>query len=321
MSEISEGLSFANLKDEYIVVDPPIDKLNKKVIDFQKLPKVSFAIPTLNNEDTLDECLSSIVNQDYPDIEIIIVDGHSKDRTIEIAKKYTDKIYYDTGTLGRARQTSVEKSSGKIIALFDSDIYIPHDKWLINAIKYFNYDTKVSTVWPVNIAPPGGSFTVRLYFNHWKLVIEDRIRKKRGLYGGGNALFLRKYIEEIGGISKSLHWGEDFDWAQKLKDIGCKVVYIKDPLYHDTMQSLDEFTRKQFTGAKTFTVTGFGLMNLSFWNVFYEQVILGIRGMIKGLLFDHDISWLLFPAFLFVRVIAYLSTYFKNNLQNVGGRI
>lgn len=318
MNGVNEGSDAVDLNNEYIIVDPPIDKLNKRTIDLQKLPRVSFAIPTLNNEDTLDKCLKSIVDQEYPDVEIIIVDGHSKDRTAEIAKKYTDKIYYDTGTLGSARQVSVEKSTGEIIALFDSDIYIPHKKWLINAVKYFNYDVKVSTVWPVNIAPPGGSLTVRLYFNHWKLVIEDRINKKRGLYGGGNALFLRKYLEDIGGISRSLHWGEDFDWAQKLKDIGCKVVYIQDPLYHDTMQSLDEFTKKQFTGAKTFTVTGFGLMNLSFWDVFYEQVILGIKGMIKGLLFDHDISWLLFPLFLIVRVVAYLSTYFKNNLRNRG---
>jgi glycosyltransferase involved in cell wall biosynthesis len=305
-------------KDDYIIVASSSMPFNTNTINLDELPKISFCIPTLNNEDTLDRCLKSIVEQEYSDIEIIIVDGNSKDRTIEIAKKYTDKIYYDTGTLGSARQTSIEKSSGEILALFDSDIYIPHKKWLINAVKCFNYGTKISTVWPVNIAPPGGSLTVRLYFNHWRLIIEDRINKRRGLYGGGNALFSRKYLEEIGGISRSLHWGEDFDWAQKLKDIECKVVYIQDPLYHDTMQSLNEFAKKQFTGAKTFTVTGFGLMNLSFMDVFYEQVVLGIKGMIKGILFDHDISWLLFPAFLIVRVIAYLSTYFKNNLQNLG---
>jgi glycosyltransferase involved in cell wall biosynthesis len=309
MIKINAGSDSENLRDEYIVVNPPFEKLNKEIIDFRKLPRVSFAIPTLNNEDTLDECLKSIVNQEYPDIEIIIVDGHSTDRTIEIAKKYTEKIYYDTGTLGSARQTSIEKSSGEVLALFDSDIYIPHKKWLINAVKYFNYDVKVSTVWPVNIAPPGGSLTVRLFLNHWRLVIEDRINKKRGLYGGGNALFLRKYMEEIGGVNKSLHWGEDFDWAQKLKDIGCKVVYIHDPLYHDTMQSLEEFTKKQFTGAKTFTVTGFGLMNLSFWDVFYEQVLIGTKGMVKGILFDHDISWLLFPLIVFIRALAYSYTY------------
>jgi glycosyltransferase involved in cell wall biosynthesis len=304
--------------DDYIYVASSSSKLKHNNVDLNNLPKVSFCIPTLNNEDTLDRCLSSIIEQEYPYIEIIIVDGCSKDRTVEIAKKYTDKIFYDKGTLGSARQTTVEKSSGEILAIFDSDIYIPHKKWLINAVKCFNYTDKVSTVWPVNIAPPGGSLTVRLYFNHWKLIIEDRINKKRGLYGGGNSLFSRKYIEQIGGIRRDIHWGEDFDWAQKLKDIVCKVVYIQDPLYHDTMQSLNEFTRKQFTGAKTFTVTGFGLMALSFSDVIYEQVVLGIKGMIKGLIVKRDISWLLFPLFLVIRVFAYLYTYFENAKNSKG---
>jgi glycosyltransferase involved in cell wall biosynthesis len=309
MRKKSAVSSFAKTKDEYIVINPPDDKLNERTVDFHNLPRVSFAIPTLNNEDTLDECLRSIVNQEYPDIEIIIVDGYSKDRTIEIAKKYTNKIYYDNGTLGSARQTSIEKSSGEILALFDSDIYIPHRKWLINAVKYFNYSNKVSTVWPFQLAPPKSSLTTRLYLNLYKLLIEDRIKNKKGVYGGGNSLFIRKYLEEIGGVNKSLHWGEDLDWAKKLKNIGCMVVYIHDPLYHDTMQTLYKFTKKQFTGAKTFTVTGYGLMNLSFWDVFYEQVVIGIKGMIKGILFDHDISWFLFPLFILIRGIAYFHTY------------
>jgi hypothetical protein len=155
--------------------------------------------------------------------------------------------------------------------------------------------------------------------------MEDRIKKKRGLYGGGNALFLRKCIEEIGGIDRSLHWGEDFDWAQKLKDRGYQVIFIRDPLQHDTMRSLKRFARKQFTGAKTFTATGFQLMNLSSRDVFYEQVVLGTKGMIKGLIVDRDASWLLFPMFVFIRGIAYGYTYlsrikqiiFRNNRRGL----
>jgi glycosyltransferase involved in cell wall biosynthesis len=297
---------------EYIIVEPSPAMFNGYAINFDNPPCVSFCIPTLNNEDTLDRCLNSISNQDYPDIEIIIVDGYSKDKTIEIAKKYTDKIYFDGGRLGSARQTGVEHSTGQILALFDSDIIIPHKKWLLNALRYFNYSNKVSTVWPTNVAPPNGSLTARLYFNHWKVVIEDRIKKKRGLFGGGNALFLRKCIEKIGGIDRSIHWGEDFDWAQKLKDCGYQVVFIRDPLYHDTMRSLKQFARKQFTGAKTFTKTGFQLMNLSSRDVFYEQVVLGAKGMIKGLIVDRDASWLLFPLFVFARVFGYTYIYLAN---------
>ncbi|KAF5430842.1 Glycosyltransferase involved in cell wall bisynthesis [Candidatus Methanophagaceae archaeon] len=304
--------------EDYIIVEPSPDRFKGNAIDFDNPPKVSFCIPTLNNEDTLDRCLSSMTHQEYPDIEIIIVDGYSKDKTIEIAKKYTDKIYFDNGTLGSARQTSIEHSSGEILALFDSDIIIPHRTWLINAMKYFNYSNKVSTVWPLNVAPTDSPMTTRLYFNHWKVVIEDRIKKKRSLYGGGNALFLRNCIEEIGGIDKSLHWGEDFDWAQKLKDLGYQVVFIRDPLYHDTMRSLRQFARKQFAGAKTFTRTGFQLMNLSAKDVFYEQVVLGTKGMIKGLVTDKDVSWLLFPLFMFIRVVAYMYTYVRGLKRDKG---
>lgn len=315
---INTKLETSNYDEEYIIDNIQIDDCKGNNIDLIDLPKVSFAIPTLNNEETLDKCLKSIIDQEYPNIEIIIVDGNSKDRTIEIAKKYTNKIFFDDGKLGSARQTGVEHSTGQVLALFDSDIIIPHKKWLKNAIQFFNYNNKVSTVWPLNIAPPDGSLTMRLFLNHWKVIIEDRIKNKRGLFGGGNSLFLRKYIDEIGGIDGSLHWGEDFDWAQKLKDHGYQVVFIRDHLYHDTMRSLKIFAKKQFVGAKTFTVTSFQLMNLSKTDVFYEQVILGIKGMIRGLIGKRDVSWLLFPMFVIIRVIAYSYTYVKNAFITLG---
>lgn len=313
--EMDEGFIDAKngeINEDYVVVEPSPNMLSRNAIDLDNPPRISFCIPTLNNEDTLDRCLNSITNQEYPDIEIIIVDGYSSDDTIEIAKKYTDKIYFNKGKLGRSRQLGVEYSTGEILALFDSDIIIPHKKWLIDAIKYFNYSDKVSTVWPVNVTPPDSTLTARLYFNYWKVLMEDRIKKNRGLFGGGNSLFLKKYILEIGGIDPNLHWGEDFDWAQKLKDRGYQVIFIQDPLYHDTMRSLKQFAKKQFVGAETFTKTGFQLMNLSLSDILYEQLVLGIKGMIKGLIKERDSSWLLFPLFVSIRGIAYGYTYVKN---------
>jgi glycosyltransferase involved in cell wall biosynthesis len=72
-----------------------------------KLPALSVVIPTYNSERTLRECLESIKNQDYPKnkIEIIIADGGSTDRTMEIARKYTNKNSQNllrTGEAGKA---------------------------------------------------------------------------------------------------------------------------------------------------------------------------------------------------------------------------
>jgi glycosyltransferase involved in cell wall biosynthesis len=76
-------------------------------------PFISVVIPTYNSEKTLEMCLESIANQDYPKdkIEIIIADGGSIDRTLEIARRYTDKIFNNplkTGEAGKA--VGVKKS-------------------------------------------------------------------------------------------------------------------------------------------------------------------------------------------------------------------
>jgi glycosyltransferase involved in cell wall biosynthesis len=300
-------------EEDYFIKNPSVEALQENTVDLKSLPKVSFCIPTKNNEATIGRCLEGIINQDYPNIEIIIVDGCSTDRTPEIIRKYTNNIFFDKGPLGSARQTSIDRSTGEITALFDSDIIIPHKDWLKGAVRYFNYSNRVSTVWPVNVAPPGGSLTSRLYFNFWRVTMEDRINKKRGIYGGGNSLFLRSALEAVGGIDRSIHWGEDLDLAQKLKSRGYQVVYIEDPLLHDSMRSFLQFAKKQFVGAKTFTKTGFKMMGLSLSDVLFEHFILGTRYMIKGLLFDRDISWILYPLFVSTRIIAY-SYIFINSL-------
>jgi hypothetical protein len=59
------------------------------------------------------------------------------------------------------------------------------------------------------------------------------------------------------------------------------VVLIKDALYPDTMTSLTQFARKQFTGAETFAKNDFASMGLSTYDMLYEQFILGARGMAR----------------------------------------
>jgi glycosyltransferase involved in cell wall biosynthesis len=303
-------------KIPYVVVNPGPDPLTAPVVDSRNPPLVSFCVPTKNNEDTLGNCLKSIAAQNYPRIEIIIIDGCSSDRTVEIARAYTDIIVSDPGSYGSACQTGFELARGEIIALFDSDIVIPHAEWLAEAIRYFNYNKNVSTVWPLCVAPPGSTRVAGLYQTKlFRILIEDRIRKPQCVCGGGNALFLRRCLEEIGGIDRSIHWGADFDWAKKLKERDYRVVFIRDPLFHDTMRSLSQFYKKQFAGARTFSKSGFGLMGMSKRDIFYENFILAFRGMADGLLFERDISWLYYPVFLSIRIVAYSSTIIKNTVS------
>ncbi|NWG10483.1 glycosyltransferase [Candidatus Bathyarchaeota archaeon] len=65
-------------------------------MDSPKQPLVSVIVPTYNSQKTIKQCLQSIKNQTYKEIETIVIDRHSKDQTIQIAKKYKTKLLYVT---------------------------------------------------------------------------------------------------------------------------------------------------------------------------------------------------------------------------------
>lgn len=94
------------------------------------MPKISIIIPVYNCEDTLDNCVSSVLNQTYKDFELILVNDGSKDNSQAIAKriKESDKrvsLYSkDNGGASSARNFGIKKSSGDYIMFIDADDYI-----------------------------------------------------------------------------------------------------------------------------------------------------------------------------------------------------
>lgn len=105
-------------------------------------------MPTFNSEKTLALALDSIRMQDYPQdkVEIIIADGGSRDHTLDIAKKYTDKIFANplkTGEAGKA--VGVKHATGEIVALIDSDNILPERDWFKRMVEPFSDDTIVGS--------------------------------------------------------------------------------------------------------------------------------------------------------------------------------
>lgn len=88
-------------------------------------PLVSLIIPTYNAESFIVECLESIFVQTYDNIEIIVVDDGSKDKTGEILRKYRDRISYfyqnSSGGPAAPRNAGIAHSHGDYLCFFDSD--------------------------------------------------------------------------------------------------------------------------------------------------------------------------------------------------------
>ncbi|MFT4800821.1 MAG: glycosyltransferase involved in cell wall biosynthesis [Flavobacteriaceae bacterium] len=89
------------------------------------IPKISIVTPNYNGAKYLEQTIQSVLNQNYPNLEYLIIDGGSTDASVEIIKKYSDKLSYwvsepDKG-LYDAIQKGFEKSTGEIMAWINSD--------------------------------------------------------------------------------------------------------------------------------------------------------------------------------------------------------
>ncbi len=98
---------------------------------------VSFVIPTLNAEAQLPACLASVRRQafDSARIEILVPDGGSRDRTVEIARSFEAVVLDAQGELAEAaKRRAMERARGRYIALLDADNEIVGETWLARAV-------------------------------------------------------------------------------------------------------------------------------------------------------------------------------------------
>lgn len=117
----------------------------------EKKELVSIVVPVYNCENYIERCIKSLLEQTYKNIEIILINDGSKDRSLDICKKYSniDKriVIIDKKNEGvsKARNTGIKKSNGKFISFVDADDYI--DNTFIEEMlkKLYEYDADYVT--------------------------------------------------------------------------------------------------------------------------------------------------------------------------------
>lgn len=205
-------------------------------------PLVSVVVPTKNSSKFLGECLESIKNQSYQNIEIIVVDNNSTDDTKEIARKYTEKVFNKGPERSAQRNYGVEQSQGEYIAIIDSDMQLS-EKVIEKAVAKIQADNTVGIIIPEE------SFGEGFWAQCKKL--------ERSFYVGVSwmeaARFFRKdaYIQ-AGGYDEDMVSGEDWDLSQRIEKMG-RIGRVNEFIFHNEGKiSLWKTMRKKFYYAQKF---------------------------------------------------------------------
>jgi glycosyltransferase involved in cell wall biosynthesis len=173
-------------------------------------PLVSIITVVRNGEDTIETTIQSIINQSYPNIEYIIIDGKSTDRTVEIIEKYIDKIADwisepDRG-ISDAWNKGISASHGDLIALLNAGDTFPVD-YVDTVVRNVSIDRAIFSYGDVQQVDEAGTVvkTVKGHFNPHN--ISDRI----GFLHPG-CFATRKAYDLVGLFDLKYRLAMDCDW-------------------------------------------------------------------------------------------------------------
>ncbi len=184
----------------------------------------SVVIPTLNEEKRIVDCLRAIRAQKFEgNFEIIVSDGSSEDNTVEIAKRYADKVVIEKmRSIAAERQRGAQEARGKIIAFTDADSLVDKN-WLQEIYNCFK-DKNVAGAYGPVFFHDGNAIEqsiVRIV-----LPLYLRVMAALGMHSPiGSNLAIRKTVFEKGCcFNIELKTSEDLDLGKKIKKTG-KFVY------------------------------------------------------------------------------------------------
>ena len=185
---------------------------------------VSVVVPVYNGSAFLTECLDSLVAQEYPDIEIIVVDDGSTDSSADIADRYPRirTLRRAHAGLGASRNTGIDAASGGLIGFCDADdMWKPSKARVQVEFLEANPETDIVLCRQDTTFEPGAS--------HPDWLIPDQVYGDLDGVSATSALFRRGVFEQIR-YRTDLEGGSDFNLLVRARAAGFGIALIEDSL-------------------------------------------------------------------------------------------
>lgn len=200
---------------------------------------VSVIIPTKNEEKNIGNLLKSLTHQSFKNFEIIVVDNHSQDRTLQIAKKFTKKVYLKGPERSAQRNFGLQKAKGRYVLFLDADMQ-PGKNILKECLEKIQ-NKKIRGVL-IDEESIGENFLSRV----------KNLEKK--IYRGKSEIeaprfFRKKDLLKIGGYDENLISGEDWDLTLRIRGLG-QFSKINSKIRHFENHSFWQDISKKYYYAK-----------------------------------------------------------------------
>ncbi len=199
---------------------------------------ISIIVPTLNEEKYIAATLESLKSLSLPH-EIIVSDGGSTDKTLEIARKYTDKIVPAEGegyrTISKNRNAGARKSQGEFLVFVDSAVTIPNvNAFFARALADFEKMPELLGLSGfIKVEPSVATFMDKIVHQIMTMnfiILNNALH--RGAAAGKFQMIRREAFFRLGGFREDLPTAEDLDMFARLSKIGRTYIDRQLVVYH-----------------------------------------------------------------------------------------
>lgn len=213
----------------------------------QLCPRISVVICTYNGGWIIRDCLDGLLELDYPNYEVIVVDDGSTDNTSEIVQDYPFRLIMSENLgVSSARNTGLQAATGEIVAYTDDDAR-PDPHWLTYLAKTF-METNHAGVGGPNIALPGDGMIADCVANApggpVHVLLSDTVAEH---IPGCNSAYRKACLEEIGGWDPKYRMaGDDVDVCWRLQEKGYTIGFSPAAMvWHHRRNSIKAYWKQQ----------------------------------------------------------------------------
>ncbi len=272
-----------------------------KTLALKKYPRITIVTPSFNQGGFLSETIESILNQDYPNLEYIVIDGGSTDESLDIIKRYEDQLSYWCSEKDRGQSDAIMKgfnrATGELFAWVNSDDVLLSSCLSVIADCYLREKEPDIVTGNVVYIDDQGCIT-----RYIRLPRQSRFFFFRGIWhASAPAIFFKASLfKEIGGLNLDYHLCMDLDmWMQMMKR-GARVVHIPRYLgayrWHKGAKTVQYLTSKTTSLSQERVyilkenIPRFSVHKVLFWRTIYKLYQAINFNYLRGYLSCHPVK-------------------------------